>query len=181
MSETADAQRLLARGRSVQLADGATHEFRFSNRALVRIEADYETLDAFTDALKAKPFSTLAYAIHLTLGVPLDQAIDLIDTRRTHQYLVAIGEAFEEALPEQDVAVRILQAHSVGEDHYRAGTVVTVPAERAAHLIGARVAVMETQDPGNAMAAPGESSSPGAASSALPSSAGTSTQSASGT
>ena len=176
MSEITDGQRLLGRGTTIKLADGAAHEIRFSNRALVRIESDWGSLSAFAEGIRSKPFSTIAYAIHLTLGVTQEQAIDLVDTRHIKAYCDAVGSALELALPDQTVKVRIVQAHEIAGDHYRAGTVVEVPSDRAKHLLEARVAEVVQ---GNEKAAPG-SESPGAASSALPSSDGTSIPSDSG-
>lgn len=178
MSEITDVQRLLARGRTIQLADGASHEIRFGGRSLAQIEDDYGSLQEFTEALRAKPFRTLAYVIHLTLGVPKGEAIDLVDTRKASAYIEAIGDAIAEALGEQDakMTVRIIQNHEVDGEHYRAGTMATVTLERAKHLLAARVAEVVQ---GNGKAAPG-SDSPGAASSTSPSWDGGSTPRPSG-
>lgn len=177
MSEITDAQRLRGKGSQVQLADGATHEIRFSNRSLAQIEDDYDGLEAFAQVLQRKPFKTMAYVISLTLGVPSDQAIDLVDSRRVKEYIDATGAALEAALPAELVPVRIIQNHEVEGDRYRAGTVVEVSSGRARHLVEARVAELVE---GNVKAAPGNES-PGAAFSASPSPAGTSTRSGSGT
>lgn len=176
MSEPTDAQRLLARGVSVELANGASHEFRFTARTVARIENDYGSFDAFAAAMRAKPINSLAYVIHVTLGVSQDDAVDLIDTRRLNEFSAAMNAAINEAFPEADVKVQILQNHTINGQRYRAGTTVDVSSERAKHLVDARVAEIVE---GNAKAAP--ASSPGAAFSASPSSAGTSTPSASGT
>lgn len=104
MSENpdADARRLLAQGTEIILADGAVHTVRFSNRSLARIEDDYGGLEAFTSVLKDKPFGSAAYVISLTLGVPYEQALDMVDTRKVADYYKAIAAALEEALPEPD-------------------------------------------------------------------------------
>ncbi len=176
MSEITDATRLLGRGQQITLAGGATHEVRFTNRSLVRIEDDYDGLEDFAAAVQRKPFRTVAYVIHLTLGVPLESAIDMVDTRRMKEYIDTIGSALEAALPDQPVKVRIVQNHEIGGDRYRAGTVVEVVSGRARHLVEARVAEFIQ---GNQKATPG-SESPGVASSALLSPAGTSTPNDSG-
>ena len=102
MPEAGDTRRLLARGVAVTLADGAVHEIRFPARLLARMEDDYDGLENFADALRRKPFRTVGYVLHLTLGAPPDRAVDLIESRRMGEYVIAIGEALEEALPEQD-------------------------------------------------------------------------------
>lgn len=180
MSEnTDDGRRLMARGMEMTLANGSVHTVKFTSRAMARIEDDYGSLEAFTEVLKDKPFNSVAYVIHLTLGVGMDQALDLVDSKRVRDYFQAIGAAMEEALPEQPVSVRIVQDHEFEGTRYRAGTEVEVTSDRAKHLIAARVAVAAEADSGNAKAAPGQGS-PGAAFSTSPSASGTSRRRTSG-
>jgi hypothetical protein len=146
-----DGRRLLARGHSITLADGAVHQVSLRNRHLTRIEDDYGSLDEFAEALRRKPFNGLAYVIGLTLGVSKDEAIDLVNTQSVRQDLSAIGDAIAEALGSGEVSVRILQNHEIEGDRYRAGSEVSVTAERARHLLEARVAELVS---GNGKAAP---------------------------
>lgn len=97
-----DSRRLLASGTKMELADGAVHTVKFTNRSLAKLEEDFGSLEAFTDVMKAKPFGTVAYVISLTLGCPYEHALDLVETKRVAEYYKAISAALEDALPEPD-------------------------------------------------------------------------------
>lgn len=96
--------RLLARGTTVELANGATVELVFRAPAVLLIEDEYGSIEDYSDAMKAaskgKMIRNLAFTLHAILGQPFEVAVGLIDLGKLDTYFEAIFAALAEALPE---------------------------------------------------------------------------------
>lgn len=174
MSEATDTTRLLAHGAEITLIDGSRRRLVLRGEVLAELEEEFDGLEAFTTMLRRRPLTTIAQLFRLCWpdDTPPDRSLwrTFADTRRLDEYTRAIGDALEEALPEQDVTLVIVQNHEHEGRRFQAGTTVEVPSGLARHLLTARVAKVPAADLGNGEAAPG--ASPGAASSTSRSSSG---------
>lgn len=101
--EITEGQRLLALGQPVTLADGTQARIVFTARALLAMEEKYGSLDAyFTTVAGGSKKALLAAVVHtlqVTLSLPLETAVDYVDTRHLNAYVKAINDAIAEALP----------------------------------------------------------------------------------
>lgn len=101
-----ETKHLLADGAMVELIgpDGSLMDVQIVFRAgpLARLEDAFGGLDAFSEAVKKKPFGTVADVLSVCIGVKRDEALAMIDTRRISEYIDAIGDALAEALGPQD-------------------------------------------------------------------------------
>lgn len=110
---TTDAQRVLARGAEVQLADGQTYVLKFDLEAVEHLETQWGGLADFLDAFgevvasgwkgpRAKVARTAVEAglLHLGIAPLISRALVTPATLRPPSPLmVAIGEALDEAFP----------------------------------------------------------------------------------
>lgn len=100
------AQRLLAQGAPITLADGREARVRFDFRALVLVEEQFGSIVAMAQRLndpKDKKYSffakALACALHREDGLDEDALIDLLDPAQMSDYDEALQIAWEQAFP----------------------------------------------------------------------------------
>lgn len=100
--------RLLADGVKVTLGDGQEYEFRFGFKALLRVEDEFGSLQAFLDVIqdpdfaqrRLNPIYTGLLCALTHYGRPDSEWAALFDFRQMQAYLTAISQAFRQAMPE---------------------------------------------------------------------------------
>jgi hypothetical protein len=101
--QAAERRRLIARGSDMTLANQDVLTVVFTPRLMAKIEDDYGSLNAYWDAIgegtTGKWFHHLTYTLELVGGYTHDEALDLIDPKRTREYMDALGAALLEAMP----------------------------------------------------------------------------------
>lgn len=114
MSESTDNRALLAAGREITLADGTKTQLRFHNAAILQLEEVYGSLDAMmtTISRSRKYMHNVRDVFAIAFGVSAEQALAMIDGRRSLEYLTAItvvacesmGIDYEEARAKAEAA-----------------------------------------------------------------------------
>lgn len=103
-----DADRLVAAGRPITLADGSIVRLRFGFRGLLALEESFGSLTAVEEILsqvaegKGKlldPLVRLLAAGLVSEGLGFDAVADRLDIARLESYVEALVVALEEALP----------------------------------------------------------------------------------
>ena len=103
MSKQNVREEIAAYGREITLADGSIEIIRYGFPALKAIEKEYGSLGALQDEFDKKDkgamFSNVLFAIWA--GTKRNKTVDafaeLLDPKRTSEYLFAFTEAFQEA------------------------------------------------------------------------------------
>lgn len=98
-----EADRLVARGREVTLADGSTVTVRFTFAVLAAIEREFDSVAEYSLSLatnlSGRWYEAVRGGMVAAAGVPVGLVDDLLDTTRIGDYALALDEALTEALP----------------------------------------------------------------------------------